>query len=288
MRNLYINIALTTLIFSNLGAKVCSVPPRVAKYLVKSGLDGNLNIADIRRNSYSLSTLCTSFFTLNEGSLRWRFLLVTNPKKAKGLFWFLPHDNENSAFSSAIYATIKYGGGFLAIVNNDKRYNMGQDPNRNFSNSTRRICKGQKAASPIYTNFVFNIIDYYKTPNTPYLALHNNRNRGGVSILKSSSKVRSFLAYKKESINSENRLTDEDNLIYMASTTSNLTSKIGSIIKQGLNVKLEVVNSNNNDCSMSNYIVIEKGDTNYYNIEAEHRDSVTQKRMIDILLKVIY
>ena len=71
-------------------------------------------------------------------------LLVTNEEHPVGPFWFLPHDDENTAFDSAVYATKKYGGGFLAVMANNERYYKGQDPNRNFGDTYGivRRCKG--------------------------------------------------------------------------------------------------------------------------------------------------
>jgi hypothetical protein len=60
----------------------------------------------------------------------------------------------------------------------------------------------------------------------------------------------------------------------------------GVIIHSGMHVKYEIVNKNNNDCSMSNFIVLNKN-SNYYNIESEHGDIVAQKLMIDRLMKIL-
>ncbi len=276
-------VSISSIIYSN----SCRVPAKIAPYIVKSGLQNLSYISDVKRNYQNLSSLCLNLISFKEHNLTWKLLLITNPNRNSGLFWFLPHDNENSAFDAGIYAIKRYGGGLLAIVNSNKRYNAWQDPNRNFSYSREKLssCKEQKAASPIYTNMIFSIIDYYKAPNLPYLALHNNTNKGGISILKSSPKVKSFLAYKKSQINSKNPLTDEDNLVYTAGLTNTPPNRVYRLLKSGLNVKYEVVNSNNNDCSMSNFVVIEKGVTNYYNIEAQHGKTYIQKVMIDRLIK---
>ncbi len=38
---------------------------------------------------------------------------------------------------------------------------------------------------------------------------------------------------------------------------------------------------------MSNFVVLMKNSTNYYNVEVEHGDTKTQKEMIDRLMKII-
>ena len=272
----------------NLGAKSCQLPENINKMVVNKGIESLKENSDVNRNYNHLKKLCLYALKFKENKFKWRMLLVLNPKREHGLFWFLPHDNENSAFDSAVYAVQKYGGGFLSILNSNKRYNLGQDPNRNFSNSNFKICKEQSAPSPIYTKKIFSIIDYYKKPDYPYLALHNNTNKGGVSILKENQKTKSYFAYPKSQINSQNQLTDEDNLVYMVGLNKMPPSIIYRLLEYGLNVKYEVVNKFNNDCSMSNYIVLEKGTNSYFNIEAEHKKSAIQKVMIDRLIQAIF
>jgi len=246
--------------------------------------------SDIKRNYSVLKNLNVSLLGFREGKLKWYMFLVTNPKKPNGPFWFLPHDNENSAFDSAVYATQKYGGGFLAVYSGGKRYNMGQDPNRNFSLSSSKepSCRYQNAPSPIYTSTVMRVINGYKAPNMPYLALHNNTNGGGISILRDSSSTKSFLAYPKAKIlSAKGGLADEDSLVYIAGSSTNAPmQKVKKLLNMGLNVKYEIVNRYNNDCSMSNFIVLNYGN-NYYNIEAQHGKSSTQKVMIDRLMKIL-
>ena len=275
-------ILLITLFLFTLSAK--------ENLIIKQGIQNLKNYPDIKRNYSYLKGLKVSLIGFKEGSITWHMLLVINPKAPKGPFWFLPHDNENSAFTSAIYAIKRYGGGFLAVVNNDNRYNMGQDPNRNFSLSPTKepSCKYQMAPSLIYTQTIMQIINRYKSPNMPYLALHNNTNRGSISALKSSPKVKSFLAYPKSKVLSSKGLADEDSLVYIAGTSPNPPmNKVKKLLKMGLNVKYEYVTSANNDCSMSNFIVLNYGD-NYYNIETEHGKVAIQKEMIDRLMRVIY
>jgi len=290
MRNFILrNIVFFTIINTLSYANSCTMPSSIVPFVIKSGAKNLLNIDDVRRNYNLLKHMCATLISFKEGFYNWKMLLVTNPKQEHGLFWFLPHDNENSAFNSAVYAISRYGGGFLSIVNSNKRYNNGQDPNRNFSYSLNKLqsCKEQRAPSPIYTKTVFSVIDYYKSAYAPYLALHNNTNNGGISILKKSSKVASYLAYSKKQILNGKGLQDQDNLIYMAGLSTTPPSIINSILHSGISVKYEVVNKYNNDCSMSNFVVLEKGTSNYFNIEAQHGYGSIQKKMIDILVNLI-
>ncbi len=284
MKKILISFFLPIVIFAN----SCTLPSDIKSLIVKSGLNSLKNYSDIKRNYRSLKGLCVDLISFKEGRFNWKMLLIFNPKAPRGAFWFLPHDNENSAFNSAVYATRKYGGGFLSVVAGGNRYFKGQDPNRNFSDSSVRVCSGQLAPSPIYTSIVFSIINNFRGVNMPYLALHNNTNRGGITILKSSKYAKSFLAYSVAEVKKGIGLVDEDSLVYIAGSSFNPPiQKISTLIHLGLNVKYEIVNRNSNDCSMSNYVVIGRGSNNYYNIEAQHGKSVTQKRMIDLLMRLI-
>jgi hypothetical protein len=266
----------------------CNRPKFISKMTLSDSVADMRNIADVRRNFSSLKKLCVSEIAFREGKFNWHMLLVSNPNRPGGPFWFLPHDNEQSAFDAAVYATLKYGGGFLAVISGDNRYFNGQDPNRNFGDTpyTAMRCAGQKYPAPLYSKVIFAIINTYRAPGMPYLALHNNTNGGGISILKSSRSVHSYPAYRR--IVDGGGLRDEDSLIYIAGRREKPPrKKLDTLLKRGLNVRYETVDESNNDCSMSNYVVLRKKTDSYYNIEVQHGDLKTQKRMIDILMSIL-
>ena len=251
--------------------------------------------SDLKRNANSLKAMCVYSITFQENKSPWKMILVYNPVKTNGPFWFLPHDNENTAFSSAVYATKKYGGGFLAVESHGSRYFMGQDPNRNFGETaqTAHACSKQKYAAPKYSKNIFRIIDVFKKRGMPYLAMHNNKNgwygnggTGGISIQKSSHSTKSYPSGKVK-VGHRMGIKDEDSLVYIAGTSAIPNStKLNNLLNSGLHTKYEIVNRYNNDCSMSNYVVLRKGG-HYYNIESEHGDLVAQKQMIDQLMNIL-
>lgn len=285
------------LIFSTEAQSKCSVP-KGKLYTAKriSGKQLKDYSSDTKRYYNSIQNMCVYDINFKENKYNWKMLLIVNLNKPKGAFWFLPHDNENTAFGAAVYASKKYGGGFLAVNSGGKRFFKGQDPNRNFGDTvqTAKICRGQKNAAPKYAKVIFSIIDKYKSSNMPYLALHNNANgysgnggRGGISILKSSSIIRSYPASKGITKNSKG-IKDEDSLVYIAGKNSVPNKhKLGALLNQGINVKYEWIDNSRNDCSMSNYVILKKKTTKYYNIETEHGDISTQKIMIDRLMGII-
>ncbi len=274
----------------------CNIPYNIRPLLKETSLNTLKKYSDIRRNFNVLKDLCVKEITFVEGKYNWKMLLVLHPKHSKGTFWFLPHDNENTAFDTAVYATQKYGGGFLAVMADDKRYFSGQDPNRNFGDTsqTAKTCKKQKYPAPKYSKTVFSIIDSFRTKGIPYLALHNNKNgwygnggQGGVSILKSSKIVQSYPASKNIGKKSSG-LKDEDSLVYIAGYSKKPErKKLNQLLNHGLNTKYEVIDKTYNDCSLSNYVVLKKGTMDYYNIEAEHKDLNTHKKMIDKMMDIL-
>ena len=267
----------------------CTLPTELrglAKTVTLKSLKKN---RDVQRNIGALKNMCLYKVSFKESKYQWTMLLVTHPKQSKGPFWYLPHDDENTAFDAAVYATKKYGGGFLAVMSGNHRNMQGQDPNRNFgeTRNTANTCKNQHYPAAKYSKNVFKIIDTFRHTKYPYLALHNNKNgwygnggHGGVSILKSSATVHSYPAPK------HSRLQDEDNLIYIAgkSKTPN-AKKLKQFLGFGLNVKYEIIDSRHNDCSLSNYVILRKKTSNYINIESQHGDLKTQKMMVDKILK---
>lgn len=291
---IFIVINILTL-FLLASADNCKLPKELASFSQVKSQSSFLKYNDVKRNSKYLKSLCLHEISFSEGKYNWKMLLVYHSKYVKRPFWFLPHNDEKSAFDSAIYAVNKYGGGFLSVLSNGKRNFNGQDPNRNFGadKKTTAICTQQKYSAPLYSSLIFKIIDRYKTSELPYLALHNNSNgwsgnggQGTISILKSSSSVQSYPS-GKVNLGKSDGLNDEDSLIYIAGTESvPPKKKLKALINLGIHTKYEVVNKNNNDCSMSNYVVLKKGG-DYYNIETEHGDTKTQKIMIDKLMTIL-
>lgn len=296
----YIKYTLISFMFTSsflMAQMKCEISNNISTLLQKTSFKRLVTESkDVRRNMKTLKHLCVNKISFKEGKYHWKMILVTHPKRPQGAFWFLPHDDENTAFDAAVYATEKYGGGFLAVMANDKRYFIDQDPNRNFGDTvqTARTCKKQKYPAPKYSKIVFMIIDAFRTRTMPYMALHNNKNgwfgndgNGGVSILTSSKSVQSYPASKLIT-KKDKGLKDEDSLVYIAGFEKKPDQqKLNTLLNLGLNTKYEIIDKRNNDCSLSNYVVLNKGTTNYYNVEAEHHDLVTHKTMIDRLISLL-
>ncbi len=103
----------------------CHLPRTIQGLVSKQGARVLQRYPDIARNRRAVRGLCSYLLSFREGAYRWDMLLVLHPKATRGAFWFLPHDNENSAFDSAVYAVRKYGGGFLSVLSGGSRYHQG-------------------------------------------------------------------------------------------------------------------------------------------------------------------
>jgi len=258
----------------------CPLPDNLDQHVKKVHLTSYRESPDLKRNSWSMGSLCADRITFKEGKQTWTFLLVWNSSHPTGPFWYLPHDNEESAFDAAVYAATRYGGGFLAVESNGQRYLSGKDPNRNFKKDSS------------YSKTICRIIDTYKPAHLPYLALHTNAEghlknggEGTVSMKKHSKNMHSFPAGNIK-IGRKKGLEDEDTLIYLAGKEVE-REKVKKFNAMGLNVKFEKVTKRTNDNSMSNCIVLYKNHTKYINIETEHGDLSTQKKMIDRVMKIL-
>ncbi|MEP6443782.1 MAG: hypothetical protein ABJ034_02735 [Hyphomicrobiales bacterium] len=266
--------------------------PQVTQASAKGCLDPSQVVdPDIRgqRKTLSSSKYCITETRVREGGLNWKLHVIKNTKRSGPLF-VIPHDNENSAFPSAIYGLAKYGGTLVAVEAGEQRIFKGQDPNRNFgtTRSAAAACPKQRAPAPKYTNAIME----HRKSCQPIIALHSNSNgwsgnggSGTISINRNSKVMRPFVT----AIARSRRLADEDTLIVIASTKPPGKDREQAKAleyftkKAGVNVLYEYVKPTQNDCSLSNYVVLNKLGS-YFNVEVENGDVKTQKNVLDIVM----
>lgn len=246
---------------------------------------------DIQRNQASISSnpnLCLSEIKFQENGLNWELTILENSKYDKGPTIFLLHDNENSAFDTALYSITKYGGKIVSVEAREKRIFAGvQDPNRNFgvSPAQTKACRDMRTKpAPMFTKI---LQDLRSTRANFFLTLHNNANGhtgngggGAISADRNSSVMNGMRAPSGG---------DEDDAILLASTKApgedlKLNKAVKYFHQAGINVIYEYVRPENNDCSFSNFVVLNKLGQ-YFNIEAQHGHTAQQKQMLDVLMK---
>lgn len=239
---------------------------------------------DVSRNLAALSgaDLCIKQHIFDEGHLRWVLQIIQSKLNPKAIFWFVPHDNENDGFDSAVYGVRKFGGTVIAVETGGNRLNGPQDPNRNFDTSGSRKCPNQTARSPIYTKNVMR----WRLPDTPIVALHTNAGLAGISISKPLPGPIPFPSATPIPAKSQ-----DNTLIFVASTArpemdGKLMQYVGKLNQNGIHVLYEVVSAHQNDCSLSNYAAL-AGIREYINIEVLQSDGATQRHMIDTALALL-
>lgn len=252
---------------------------------------------DIGRNRQLIidETICLRVIEFAENGLNWRVQVLDSGRPGNN--WVVLHDDENTAFDSALYAIVRYGG---KVVDVDLRASTLPDaivdPNHNFAitDDQRQPCGGPiRHAAPVFTS---TIIKQLGAP--PYLALHNNHDghlrsggSGNISVRHSGQGFFGLPAY-----NAVERLADEDNVIIVSGLTppARLTDRIRQLTddlrNSGINVIYEYVHEHSYDCSLSNYLLLYGGAEpgQYFNIEAEAGDYQSQITMIDALVGTLF
>ncbi len=243
----------------------------------------NSSDPDVRNNAEQLAAagICYSVRTVKERGLSWTFQTFLNAVNPDGPAWFLPHDNENTAFNAAMYALERYGGKVLTVHSGEKR-NLGKtDPNRNFGIEKAEIkaCKNLKGKpTPKYSR---TVLDFF-VGQPAVLTMHNNTNGGTVSAAHTDGKNRGMLAAGPPISK------DPDDFIYVTgskpfSKDKKIRQDVIALRKDGLNVVHEFVTLKNTDCSLSNFAAYRK--LRYFNIEAQHNHLTQQTKMVDALMR---
>ncbi|MEL6967233.1 MAG: hypothetical protein AAGM04_07620 [Pseudomonadota bacterium] len=273
-------------------AKPKQIPKNAANASVGNGcLDiAGIREPDIRRNRTALTRIkaCITYAAFTEARLPWQIYTIKLPNKKRGPLWAVPHDNENVAFDTAVYALGRYGGTIVAAETGERRALRGQDANRNFSKSNRIAarCPQQRAAAPKYTNAFIS----QHTRGQPIIALHSNANgyagnggSGTISINRRSRIMRAFKARR-----AKGRFADEDNIILVAGKRPveqdrRLKGIVDTFNGKGIHVIAELVTPAKNDCSLSNYVVL-NNIAKYYNVEVQTGQGSVQRQLLDRLM----
>ncbi len=255
--------------------------------------EGAWHDPDIGRNRQLImdEAICLRVIEFTENDLDWRVQVFDSGRPGNN--WIVPHDDEDTAFDSAIYAIVRYGG---KVVDVDLVPPTGVDafvdPNQNFAliDAHRQTCGGPaRHAAPLFTS---TIVQELGAP--PYLALHNNYDghfrSGGNGNISVRHNTRGLLGMPAP--DTSERLADEDNFIIVSGLTppNYLTKRIGQLTDElrnsGVNVIYEYVNADSYDCSLSNFLLLYGGAEpgQYFNIEAEAGDYESQTTMIDVLV----
>ncbi len=238
---------------------------------------------DVRKNAAQLASLgiCYKVNNVVENGVRWVFQRFENPAKPNGPTVFLPHDNADTAFETALYALERYGGRMLTVHTGEKRSNGKTDGLRNFGATAGDIgnCAQMKGRpAPGYTAFVENAF----LDGQPLVALLN---------IQDGNSAAPDLPGAVEQQAGEGVVVsqDADDFVAVAGTLS-LTDDpraqglVDALKSAGLNTRHRTLPGNASDCSLPGYAA-ERGRP-YLGLYAQAGHLVEQKAMLDAVLNL--
>lgn len=234
---------------------------------------------DVTRNADALEGLCITRTDVSDGEITWPFLTIASRDHPGGPVWYMAHDDGQEAFDAALHAVSAFGGKLVALAGSETRDHAGLDPNRIFARNgdETRSC-GIDRPFPNYTSFVAAAF----ADASHVLTIHNNADRGVTARVR-NSKLRGWRARRGP-------FRDVDNMVVISGTASFGRDRAARRLRDrllgvGLNVVYEHVTARNNDCSFSNWLMLNNAKP-YFNLDAE-QGSLLQADMADALLGVL-
>lgn len=248
--------------------------------------------ADATAHAIELSgpALCVTEVQIEDHGTNWRLTIVSNVEK-DGPLWAVPHDNEDAAFTSGVYAVTRYGGTMVAVEQGERRLVNGLDPNRVFAitTSAARICQVTENPSPAYVDAF--LAEWNR--DYPIVGLHSNWDGyldgdglGTISVRRADAKMIPF-----PSVVAQGRFADEDTIAMLVSTrapdaNSDGQAGIDWLNERGVHVIYRHVTDANNECTLADYLTLNRLGP-YFNLEVEHGDVPTQLGLVDLLMEFL-
>ncbi len=252
---------------------------------------------DIKLNAKTIKGYGLCYYTVafKDKGFSGLLQILEHPDHANnGPKWALPHDNEQSAFTTAVHMVGLYGGRMVAVQANERRLLAGQDPNRAFAMKRMKSCRHQRRVAPDYTAKMIKLLRPAKRVRGIWFSIHNNDagfaangGRGHISAAITTRVMKGLMAPKPAS----KGFANADNAVLMAGRDplAKAMRHIRPVHNAGMNVIYEHIRGNRSDCSFSNYLVLNKGvrTGQYFNIEAQHGHTRTQIAMGKALMRVL-
>jgi len=229
---------------------------------------------------------CVRQTSFREGGRTWTVQTVRNTARA-GPLWVLPHDNEQAAVDTAVYALARYGGTAVLVETGGRRDNGATDPNRAFDAGRSRCTAGAPAS-----RYVAAMLGS-RSRGAPVIALHTNapgiagrRGSGSISIRTPGKAGTAF-----PGTGATGRLASSDSLVITAiaqgpALDARTAALVAKLTGEGVNVLMERTSPSTTDCSLSHYAAL-NGIRPYLNIEVVDGDSATQRQILDIAMAAL-
>ena len=244
--------------------------------------------ADVTRAAADLSdpALCLSVVGIASAGIDWRLIVIRNVTQT-GPLWAVPHDEEDAAFTTGVYAVLRYGGVMVAIENGEQRNVDGLDPNHVFVADPREAATCDIAEPPLA--FIDAFLSQWDRAH-PVVGLHSNWDgyaegggRGTISVNRSDDKMIPY-----PSPVADGRFADEDTIAMLVSTRPPLDNERGMAAidwfnRRGIHVIYRHVTEANNGCTLADFLTLNRLGA-YVNLEVEHGDVDTHRGMVDRLI----
>jgi hypothetical protein len=206
-----------------------------------------------------------------------------------GPLWAVPHDDEDAAFATGVYALRRYGGVMVALENGERRLVGNVDPNQIYATTQLEadVCPGASAPAPLYVGAYLDEWDRA----FPAIGLHSNLDgylegggRGNISIRRPDEKMIPF-----PSPIAAGRLADEDTLAMLVSLRPPAENPAGRgavswFNERGVHVLYRYVTPENNECTLADYLTLNRLGP-YVTLEVEHGDANTEAALLDVLMR---
>ena len=215
-----------------------------------------------------------------ENGFAWHFFRITNIAKPDGIFWAVPHDDENAAFSVALDG-VRVHGGIAMIVSTTPaeetsaaRYNMSLDasrwidPNRNFTGASPRFITNFLSVADMDKRLVLSV----HTNSRGYSHGGNNcgpssdGGKGNISIRICDPVMQPYPSSMQAF-----PFNDDDTMVIVPVRPFAGLSACGKILRAAdYNVVAENVWAT--DGSLSNYLMLRNPALRYITLEAPHEE----------------
>lgn len=254
---------------------------------------------DFFRHQATLDSLnpCISYEPFVAGGIEWRLTRLQQgpliPREAPLVV--VLHDDENAALTGALGLLALRDVQVVMLDAEEGRLWGGVDPNRMFVDFGAVVASCPHPLNLDHRFAAAILRDW--TGTVPILSLHSNApgfqgdgegGRGSISMLAAKPHQQAFPAAPDPR---NPRLSDPDNLIYMAGPTplpGPLQSALLEPLRQtGLNVLYSQINPMKQDCSLSDYLTLRGQSDLYFNIEVEAGDTAAALTMIRKLMRVL-
>ncbi|MEM7428888.1 MAG: hypothetical protein AAF441_22605 [Pseudomonadota bacterium] len=238
---------------------------------------------DVRRFAKQLTDqrICYKVNNVVENGVRWVMQQFESTAKPSGPTLFVPHDNADTAFETAVYALERYGGRVVTIHTGETRSNGRTDGLRNFGASAEQIsgCSQMKGSpAPAYTDYVLNTMP----AGQPVLVLLNIQDGNSATPDLPGAVTRQTAEGSAVS-------ADADDFAAVAGTIGlqddpRAQSLMKALTQAGLNARHRTLPGGVSDCSLAGHAAV-RGRP-YLGLYAQAGHGTEQKAMLDAVLNL--